>query len=74
MTINKSRILELERIKAKAAMLGFSQPPEKADEQTYKFVHLTQPTQLTVNIIYNSYMYGYDWRSDADIWGARDAK
>mgnify|MGYP001590433495 FL=1 len=71
-SINKSRILELERIKAKAAVLGFSQAPEKTDEQTYKFVHLDQPAQLTVNIIYNSYIYGYDWRSDADIWGARD--
>ena len=71
-TINKSRILELERIKAKAAVLGFSQAPEKTDEQTYKFVHAVQPAQLTVNIIYNSYIYGYDWRSDADILGARD--
>ena len=71
-SINKSRILELERIKAKAAVLGFSQAPEKADEQTYKFVHAALPSQLTVNIIYNSYIYGYDWRSDADILGGRD--
>ena len=66
-SINKSRILELERIKSRAAALGFAGDPEKANDQTYVFKHPTNPATLTVDIIYNSYKYIYDWRSDAKI-------
>jgi len=66
-SINKSRILELERIKPRAAALGFSGDPEKMDDQTYVFRHANNPATLTVDIIYNSYKYVYDWKSDAEI-------
>ncbi len=66
-TINKSRILELEKIKPKARVLGFDQEPVKVDDQTYKFISSNLPAELTVNIIYNSYAYKYDWRSDPRI-------
>src|SRR3972149_5039294 len=35
--INKSRLLELDRVKAKAKSLGFVNEPEQLDEQTFKF-------------------------------------
>ncbi|KKU58282.1 MAG: hypothetical protein UX80_C0004G0033 [Candidatus Amesbacteria bacterium GW2011_GWA2_47_11b] len=66
-TINKSRILELEKIKPKARTLEFEQDPEKIDEANYKFTNPNLPTELAVNIIYNSYRYTYDWRSDPGI-------
>ena len=66
-TINKSRILELEKIKPKARALGFDQEPVKVDDQTYKFIGTNRPAELTVDIIYNSYAYKYDWRSDPRI-------
>lgn len=71
-SVNKSRILELEKIKPKARVLGFDQEPVKgADDQTYKFTSLKFPAELTVNIIYNSYTYKYDWRSDSKILDER---
>ena len=71
-TVNKSRILELEKIKPKARVLGFGQEPVKgADDQSYKFTSPTLPAELTVNIIYNSYTYKYDWRSDPKILDER---
>ncbi len=70
-TINKSRILELERIKSKARVLGFDQEPVKVDDQTYKFVSSNMPAELIVNIIYNSYAYKYNWRSDPKILDER---
>lgn len=66
-TINKSRILELERIKSRAAALGFAGEPEKINDQTYVFKRTDNPATLTVDIIYNSYKYVFDWRSDAKI-------
>jgi len=47
--------------------LGFSGDPEKMDDQTYVFRHANNPATLTVDIIYNSYKYVYDWKSDAEI-------
>ena len=70
-TINKSRILELEKIKSKARVLGFDREPVKIDDANYKFTSSSLPAELTVNIIYNSYAYKYDWSSDAKILDER---
>ncbi len=71
--VNKSRLLELDRIKNKAKVLGFVNDPEKIDDQVYKFVHSTLPATLTVNVIYNSYAYKYNWAVDQSLYGGQNA-
>lgn len=71
-TVNKSRILELDKIKPIAAILGFTTEPQKIDDQTYKFILNKPAASLTVDIIYNSYVYNFDWRSEPQILSAKD--
>lgn len=68
--INKSRLLELDRIRARVRTLGFINEPEKIDEQTFKFVHPTLPVEITFNIISNSFVYKYDWALDQSLYSA----
>ena len=69
--VNKSRLLELERVKTKVRSLGFSNEPEAVDEQTYKFVHPAIPATLTVNVIYGAYRFSYDWTLDQALYSAQ---
>lgn len=66
--VNKSRLLELDRIKAKARTLGFTDPEKQIDDQNYEFVHPTLPATLKVNVIYDQYKYKYDWTTDQDVF------
>lgn len=68
--VNKSRLLELDRVKARVKSLGFTAEPQEVDEQTYKFVHPVIPATLTVDVIYNSYQYRYDWTLDQELYAA----
>lgn len=70
--VNKSRLLELDRIKNKAKILGFVNDPEKIDDSTYKFIHPSLPTILTVNVIYGSYIYKYNWAVDQSLYGGQN--
>jgi len=69
--VNKSRLLELERVKTRVRSLGFSVEPEQVDEQTYKFTHPVIPATLTVNVIYGSYQFSYDWTLDQALYSAQ---
>jgi hypothetical protein len=65
--VNKSRLLQLDRVKTQAASLGFVNEPEKLSDQLYKFTHPTLPATLLVDVIYNIYTYKYDWTVDQTI-------
>ncbi len=69
--INKSRLLELERVKVKVKSLGFINEPQQVDEQTFKFIHPVIPAALTVNVIYNTYKFNYDWTLDQALYSAQ---
>jgi len=69
--VNKSRLLELDRVKSRVRSLGFSAEPQQVDEQTYKFTHPAIPATLTVDVIYNTYKYVYDWTLDQALYSAQ---
>lgn len=69
--VNKSRLLELERVKTRVRSLGFSTDPLQIDEQTYEFIHPAVPATLKVDVIYNTYQMTYDWSLDQTIYSAR---
>lgn len=62
--INKSRILELERMKARARSLGFTQDPIKENDHIYRFLHPQMPARLTVNLISGGFVYSLDYLND----------
>ena len=62
--INKSRLLELERMKARARSLGFTNDPIKESDHIYRFVHPTLPARLTVNLISGGFTYSLDYLND----------
>lgn len=68
--VNKSRLLELDRVKARVKSFGFGNEPEAIDEQTYKFTHPVTAATLTVDVIYNTYHYEYDWTLDQALYSA----
>ena len=69
--INKSRLLELDRIKEKVRLLGFVNNPEQLDESTYRFFHPTIAAQVTVNIISRGFAYKYDWTAEMAVYSTR---
>ncbi len=69
--VNKSRLLELERVKAKAKSLGFTNELEEINEQTFKFTHPTNSSTLVVDVIYNTYKYQYPWTLDQALYSGR---
>ncbi|MDO8488462.1 MAG: hypothetical protein Q7S31_04140 [bacterium] len=69
--VNKSRLLELDRVKARVRSLGFSNEPGQVDEQTFEFVHPAVPATLKVDVIYDTYKYQYDWTLDQAIYSGR---
>ncbi len=67
--INKSRLLEIDRIKPKARVLGFVQDPiEQPDGQTFKFTNPANQSELTVNIISNNFHYSLNWQIDQSLY------
>ena len=66
--INKSRLLELERAKAKAKTLGFTNEPVRVDDQTYRFVHPTLRATFTVNLLSGGFSYKYDYLNDKPVF------
>ncbi len=69
--VNKSRLLELERVKTKAQGLGFTNEPEQVNDQTFKFIHPTNSSTLVVDVIYNTYKYQYPWTLDQALYSGR---
>lgn len=65
---NKLRLLEIDRIKTRAASLGFTSEPEKLTDHSYKFKHPAAPATLTVDIISNGLSYKYDWSTDQSFY------
>ena len=66
--INKSRLLELERAKAKAKTLGFTNEPIRVDDQTYRFVHPILRATFTVNLLSGGFKYRYDFLQDKSVF------
>jgi hypothetical protein len=64
--INKSRLLELDRIKQKIAPLGFVNDPQQLDETNFLFVHPKIPAKLVVNVISRGFAFRYDWTIDTE--------
>ena len=70
--INKSRLLELERWKPKARILGFDgEPVESGDGQVYSFTHPTLPAVMNLNIISGTMNYKFDWTLDQSLYSAQ---
>ena len=67
---SKSRILALDKIKAKAKSLGFVQNPVQINDRTYKFTHSLENASLVVDIISDNINYKYDWEQDTEISSA----
>jgi hypothetical protein len=65
--INKSRLLTLDRVKAKVKSLGFTNDPQEISDQVYKFYHPMIPAVLTYNIVSGEFYYQYDWTQDKDV-------
>lgn len=62
--INKSRLLELERAKAKAAELKMEGEPVKLDDVTYRFTNIKTGATLTFNLLSGGFDYKYDFLND----------
>lgn len=69
--VNKSRLKELDGVKAKAKIFGFVNDPTTNDDIVYEFKHPTLPSTLTVNVIYGSYEYKYDWTIDQTLYSGQ---
>lgn len=69
--INRNRLLELDRIRARARSLELRDEPREVDERTYVFNHPVLPIEMAVDIIYGSYGYKYTWKGDAEFIRAR---
>jgi len=67
---SKSRILALDKIKAKAKSLGFIQNPVQVNDRTYKFTHGLENAFLVVDIISDKINYRYDWEQDTEVSSA----
>src|SRR3989344_7054906 len=65
--INKSRLLEFDRSKTKAKILGFLDEPVRIDDQTLKFTSSAVPADMIVNLISGSFSFNYDWASDESL-------
>lgn len=70
--INRNRLLELDRMRARAATLGFKDNPREVDERTYVFDDAALPRELAVDLIYNNYGYKYKWQGDSEYLKARN--
>jgi len=70
--VNKSRLKELDGIKAKAKILGFVNDPTSNDDIVFEFKHPTLPATLIVNVIYGSYEYKYDWTIDQALYSGQN--
>lgn len=64
---SKSRILALDKIRAKAKSLGFTQSPVQINERTYKFTHSLDNVSLVVDIISDNFTYKYEWEQDTEV-------
>lgn len=66
--INKSRLLELDRAKQRARILGFTNDPVSIDDLTYKFTHPTLAATLVVNLVSGGFSYQYNYLKDKPIF------
>jgi hypothetical protein len=72
--INKSRLLEVDRVKPKARILGFNdEPVEQPNGQTYKFTNPQLQSELSVNIISGSMSYKLNWQADQTLFSGQVA-
>lgn len=67
--INKSRLLEVDRLKSKARLLGFTNEPQESSEgKVFNFAHPTLPATLTANIISMGLKYKLAWETDQALF------
>lgn len=70
--INRARLLELDRMKARAKTLDFVDEPRGVDERTFIFNDKNLPRELVVDTIYGSYGYRYKWAEDGEFLKTRN--
>jgi len=69
--IIQSRLLELDRFRPKASLLGFAaNPVEILSGQSYSFTHPSLPATLTINIISSEMHYKLNWTLDQTLYSA----
>ena len=64
---NQSRLLEFQRVKDRAAKMGFPGEPITTDELTYTWVDSGRISSLVVNIVSGKWSYSYNWRTDPTL-------
>jgi hypothetical protein len=69
---NNNRLLELERMRARARTLDLGNEPKKIDDHTYVFAHASLPIEMAVDLIYGNYGYKYKWLGDAEFLKGKD--
>ena len=69
---NQSRLLEYQRVKDRAARMGFPGEPATADELTYTWVDPSRVSSLVVNIVTGKWSYSFDWRTDPVLLVAQE--
>jgi len=66
-SLNKSRLLTLDRYRQKAVAIGLTADPIQIDDRRYAFVHPSIPATLTVDLITDQLDYKYDWTRDKAV-------
>jgi hypothetical protein len=64
-------LLELDRIRARAKIIGFESEPREVDDRTFIFSDSKLPRELAVDLIYGSYGYKYKWQGDGAFLSAK---
>jgi len=59
--INKSRLMTLDRMSARAQAVGFVSDPVQLDERTYRYVNTKAPVDMIFDVISGSFSYKLDW-------------
>jgi len=62
--INKSRLLELERVKTRVRFLKFHDEPERLSENVFRFANSSPPTELIADMVSGKFSYKLDFVSD----------
>jgi hypothetical protein len=62
--VNKSRLLILQRMTAKAKTIGLTIEPVQLNETTYRYFHPKLPIDMVFDVIVGGISYRYDWTID----------
>ncbi len=66
--VNKSRLLELQRMTDRAKIFGMINDPIQLNDVTYRFTNPRAPIDMVYNVITGGISYRYDWTIDTTIY------